>query len=186
MAEVEILVEIIGSQKDVQISLRKLAKFSEETLVVDRYYYDPLRTDLQPDNTGRLRNSFRIRENSGKCKIAYKHDIFEKEVWQYSEEHETTIEDASIAEAIIHHLGLTHLVTIKNKKTKFTTEKYEIVLEEVEDLGVFMEVEYLGKDNDIKKIKKDIWEFISSLGIKTSEELNLGKPELMLRKLHSK
>ena len=46
-----------------------------------------------------------------------------------------------------------------------------------------MEVEYCtNEDVDVKKEKTKIWDFIKSLGINVSDELNMGKPEMYLRK----
>ena len=38
------------------------------------------------------------------------------------------------------------------------------------------------EDVDVKKVKEEIQEFIDSLGIKVSEELNMGKPEMMIKR----
>lgn len=63
------------------------------------------------------------------------------------------------------------------------SEKYEIVFEDVKDLGYFLEVEYCSQDeDDVIEIKKDIQTFIDSLSLAVSKELNMGKPELFLRK----
>jgi adenylate cyclase class IV len=46
-----------------------------------------------------------------------------------------------------------------------------------------MEVEYCTSDDiDIKTEKNKIQEFINSLGISVSEELNMGKPEMYMKK----
>ncbi len=45
-----------------------------------------------------------------------------------------------------------------------------------------MEVEYLNETDDIHKIKKEIQDFIDNLGINVSKELNIGKPELFLKR----
>ena len=59
----------------------------------------------------------------------------------------------------------------------------EIVFETVKDLGYFLEVEYCtNEDVDVSYVKKEIQEFISSLGINVSSELNMGKPEMMIKK----
>ena len=84
---------------------------------------------------------------------------------------------------IIERLGLVPLLTIHNKKKTYVTDKYEIVLEDVKDLGHFLEVEFCtNEDVDVKKVKEEIQEFIDSLGIKVSEELNMGKPEMMIKR----
>lgn len=74
------------------------------------------------------------------------------------------------------------LVTVDNKKYTFKTADYEIVLEEVEDLGCFIEVEALVDDEKIsaEEIKRDIYGFIAGLGLNIDAELNSGKPELLL------
>ena len=38
------------------------------------------------------------------------------------------------------------------------------------------------EDVDVKEVKKDIQNFIDSLELNVSEELNMGKPEMMIRK----
>ena len=46
-----------------------------------------------------------------------------------------------------------------------------------------MEVEYsIDTDADVNKIKEEIQTFIDSLHINVSSELNMGKPELYLKK----
>ena len=61
-------------------------------------------------------------------------------------------------------------------------EKYEIAIEEVKDLGLFIEVEYCTSDDvDVEKEKNEIQDFINSLNIKVSEELQMGKPEMYMR-----
>ena len=48
---------------------------------------------------------------------------------------------------------------------------------------MFIEVEYCtNKDVDVKKEKSKIQEFINNLGINVSEELNMGKPEMYMKK----
>lgn len=56
-------------------------------------------------------------------------------------------------------------------------------MEDVKNLGFFLEVELLAVDefSEIEDLKKDIREYIKSFGFKF-EELDIGKPELMLKK----
>lgn len=83
---------------------------------------------------------------------------------------------------ILKRLGLKQLLIIKNKKKIYKYNKYEIVLEDVENLGYFIEVEYCTYDDvNVKEIKNEIQKFIDSLGLNVSEELNMGKPEMILR-----
>lgn len=184
MKEIEILVQVLSS-KNKALKQLKSFKFLGSKKTLDVYYYDPLRQELKPEKNNRLRASFRLRQKDKHCLMAYKKDIFDKkDKWLHSEEHEIEISDLRTAENIIEHLGLKTLVEIDNIKHTYQYKNFEIVLEEVKNLGLFLEVEVLKfKDNEkVKEVKELIWQFIKSLNLEISEELNAGKPELMLNK----
>ncbi len=183
MQEVEILVEIL---EDKEAVLKKLKQFNfvGDKKVLDVYFVDSKRDDLKPDKTGRLNNCFRLRKKNDKNYLAFKKDYFVNNIWTHSDEHEVEVNDFETMMEIIQHLGFEILVEIENNKSTFLTDKYEIVFEDVKNLGLFLEVERLEVDENekVEEVKKEIWEFIKSLNIKTSQELNAGKPELMLNK----
>lgn len=183
MKEIEILVEVFD---DKQSALTKLEKFDFKGLkdTRDIYYFDPQRKNLQPDGDGILRECFRLRNKNNEYYLTYKINQFEDSGdWLYSEEHEIKISDFDKAVNIINNLGLKKLVEVKSHKNYFVHDNYEIILEQVENLGLFLEVEIINSENttDVKKVKSEIWKFIQSLNLKMSEELLIGKPELMLK-----
>jgi len=183
MKEVEILVKLKSKKKEALDTLSKF-DFAGKKEVLDIYFYDKKRESLKLQNN-RLAECFRLRKKDGINYLTYKIDKFDaSKKWLYSEEEETEIKDFDAAKKIISLLGLTPLVEINNTKYTYYTEEYEIVLEEVKDLGLFLEVEKLkvGNEENVKDLKRDILDFIKSLGLKTGEELNAGKPELMLNK----
>jgi len=187
MKEIEILVEVKSSKSAALKSLERFTSHGAKR-TLDIYFADPLRNDLRPDDHGRLRASFRIRQKGSKCSMTYKTDFFGKDdEWLYSDEHETTIGDFEIALRIVEQLGLNELIRIDNEKHVFTTPEYEMVLEDVKDLGLFLEVENLGHvdDDQVASVKKGIRDFLKSLDISFGHELNAGKPELMLARLKS-
>lgn len=182
--EVEILVEIFDKKKD---ALKKLSgfKFLGNKKTLDIYLFDPKRDDLKPDKNGQLKNCLRIRNKDDKTSIAYKLDHFDKKgLWLYSDEYEVESSDFKNTLEIFKKLGFKELVRIDNIKSTFVTGKYEIVLEDVKNLGLFMEVERhnVGPKENIIKVKKEIWNWIQKLNIEVGLELTMGKPELMLRK----
>lgn len=72
---------------------------------------------------------------------------------------------------ILKRLDFKKLLTIHNSKRTYITDKYEIVLETVKDLGYFLEVEYsTNEDVSVSSVKEEIQKFIDGLGIKVSKE----------------
>lgn len=183
MKEIEILVEV---QEDINSVLSCLDKFVKKGMKItkDIYYFDPLRNNLKSDSHGKLRECCRLREKAEKYYITYKIDNYNENVWVYSDEYETEVKDIDILKRILGKLGLQELVIVNNKKHTFETTEYEIVVEDVEGLGVFLEVEYIGNSEktSVDEIKKRIIQFIKDLNLKVGDELNSGKPELLLKK----
>lgn len=181
--EIEILVEL---KSDIELARSVLGQFDFKGAkkTVDHYYDDPLRDNLKPDARQKLRECCRLREKNGAVFVAYKVDHYDGETWLYSDEHETTCGDLKTMQAIFAQLGLQLLVTVENTKYTYETDLYEIVLEDVTGLGTFLEVEYHGPEQaaDPMQIKQDMEAFMRGLPLELGEELNSGKPELLLRK----
>ena len=182
MKEIEVLVEVYDDILNIK---RKFEKFNYEGLkeTIDEYYYDPKRDTLKPDKENQLSHCLRLRSKNDNYFITYKDDVFEDGKWLYSNEYETKVESIDIIKEIFEKLGLVKFIKIENKKETYTYDNYEIVIEDVKDLGIFMEVEYCtNEDVDVKFIKKEIQNFIDGLGLNVSEELNMGKPEMYMKR----
>ncbi len=184
MKEIEILVEVFDS-KEVVLEKLKLFNFQGVKKTLDIYLFDPLRKNLQPNSNNRLTESCRLRNKNGQALLAYKTDNFDENgVWIYSDEHEVKISDFKTGHTILSHLGMQPLIELENEKHTFLTDEFEIVFEDVKNLGLFLEVEAhtLSEAESVQDVKKRIQKLIDGLNIRVSEELNAGKPELMLRK----
>lgn len=182
MKEIEVLVEVYD---DIETIKNKFKKFNYVGLkkTIDEYYYDPKRDDLKPDDNNQLNHCLRLRSKNDEYSITYKDDVFSNGKWLYSDEYETKVEDLNMMKQIFERLGLVKFIEINNEKETYTFKNYEIVVENVKDLGLFMEVEYCtNEDVDVNEIKKQIQSFIDELGLKVSKELNMGKPEMYMKK----
>ena len=125
----------------------------------------------------------RLRQKNNEYSITYKDDVFDNGKWLYSNEYESVVESLDMIKEIFNRLGLIKFIEINNEKETYICDDYEIVLENVKDLGIFIEVEYCTNDDvDVKEIKKNIQSFIDKLGIKVSPELTMGKPEMYMKK----
>lgn len=187
MKEIEVEVAFDNSKEEV-INILSRFNFKGDKEICDTYYFDPLRTNLQPESDLRLNETFRVRKNDKGCFLTYKKQHFEGKLWVYSDEYETKIEDPNVLEKIIEMIGLEVLIRVHNKRKVYSYKDFEIELEDVENLGVFIEVEKLSNSsNDEMTIKKEIREFIKSLNLKNVKELNIGKNQYLLsQKLNKK
>ena len=182
MKEIEILVEVYDDINHIREKFKEF-KYVGLKRVVDEYYYDPKRNELKPDKDNQLNHCLRLRKKNDAYCITYKDDVFENGKWLYSDEYETNIDNIDMLRKIFDRLGLIKFIEIDNEKETYLFNDYEIVIENVKDLGLFMEVEYCtNEDVDVKKIKNEIQSFIDSLDIIVSPELNIGKPEMYIKK----
>ena len=182
MKEIEVLVEVYDDIDKVKEALNKF-DYKGKKVTIDEYYYDPLRDTLKPDKDNQLSHCLRLRSKNDEYSITYKDDVFDNGKWVYSNEYESKIESIDMIREIFSKLGLVKFIEINNEKETYIYNDYEIVLENVKDLGVFLEVEYCtNKDVDVKEVKTNIQIFIDELGISVSPELNMGKPEMYMKK----
>ena len=177
----EIEVEVTFSNKKEEV-IKKLSKFEYvgEKEIYDIYYYDPQRDNLKPEDDLRLNETFRIRKTNNTCYVTYKKQHFKGKLWIYSDEYETKIEDYDTIKKIIFLLGLEPLITVHNKRKIYKYKEYEIELEDVEGLGIFIEVERISNDKDEMKVKEEIRDFIRNLKLEDVKELNIGKNQYLL------
>ena len=110
-----------------------------------------------------MKECFRLRKKGDKSFVAYKIDFFEGKKWTHSDEHETEIANFEVFEKIVSHLGLKELVRVDNEKQIFETANFEIVLEDVKNLGLFLEVENMNLKGNPNSIRAKIMEFIKAL-----------------------
>ncbi|MBN1584873.1 CYTH domain-containing protein [Candidatus Uhrbacteria bacterium] len=178
--EVEILCRLGGTKRT---ALRKLSALEPvgTKRTVDTYYFDPKRPALRPKK-GRLTECFRLRRQGDGCRLAYKVDHFRRGEWMYSDEHETAVAEADVMEAIVCRLGLKPLVVVDMVKHLFRSPEYEVAVEEVRSLGLFIEVESRRAvtEGEVAAERRRIRAFLSGLGLAVGEEMNSGKPELLL------
>ncbi len=181
MKEIEVEVAFKNTKEEAIEILSKFNYVGEKELK-DIYYYDPLRKNLKPESDLRLNETFRVRSTKDKTFVTYKKQHFKGKLWIYSDEYETEVKDSKIIETIVSMLGLVPLITVHNRRRIYRTEDYEIELEDVEGLGLFLEVEKLKqvKDDDEMSGKEEIRDFIRSLKLNNVRELNIGKNQYLL------
>ncbi|GHT81523.1 hypothetical protein FACS1894125_2430 [Actinomycetota bacterium] len=183
MIELEILVEVYDDYAVVESILAGF-DFVETRKVIDTYFFDPQRVNLLPNSDGVLLECLRLRDKEGDFTLTYKNDVYDGKTWLYSNENEIHVSDKSQTSLIFEKIGLKEMLEINNERKYYRYEDYEIVLEKVANLGTFLEVELKRKisESEAKLEKQRIRDFIHTLNIQVSEELNEGKPQLFLKR----
>jgi predicted adenylyl cyclase CyaB len=80
-------------------------------------------------------------------------------------------------------------ILVDKRRTKTNIKDIEIVLDNVKDLGEFVEAEKIVTHPDVehrKKIQADLFAFLETLGIPQDDHIVGGKYDIMLYEIHKK
>lgn len=84
-----------------------------------------------------------------------------------SDEHECAVEDGVIARQMLAAMGWQEVVTVDKLRAESKIGEYNICIDEVARLGLFIELEVLAEDDsDVAKIQTEMEEFLRGLGLK--------------------
>ena len=126
---------------------------------------------------------FRIRKFGDNSLLTYKHYYPERaEINTHCDEFETKILDAEQFEKILSALNFSKLVTVNKKRDLFKHEDlFEVVLDTVEGLGYFIEIEALKDFGSVESARKKLFEYAEQLGLDVSKADKRGYPYLMMK-----
>ncbi|MDH4330740.1 MAG: class IV adenylate cyclase [Candidatus Moranbacteria bacterium] len=168
LKEVEVKARVSGFE-EIKSKLSDLGcVFSESQTQKDRVYLD--NAIEFPDKTvGTL--YLRIRNSNGKNiftlkkQLATEFECIEKEL---------VIDDPDACDEILKLMGYHEVLNISKTRIKCTHKDMKICLDEVDRLGTFVEVEKMTTEDDTEKVKKELFEFLETLGIKKEDQIFKG------------
>ncbi len=120
----------------------------------------------------------RLRKKSnGKEVLTFKGSSEDTEdtAWQ---EWESNIQNSDILKKLLLSNGLVNVVRIQKQRESYQFEQFEINIDQIKDLGTFVEVEL--QSTDVKTAKEKILAFIENIGIKKEHVVTKGYVPLML------
>lgn len=186
MAHNDIEIEIkVPVEKEVFLKVKeevkKIARFVKKSKQVDDYFTPKHRNFVEP------RFPFEwlsVRERDGTFILNYKHFHPENvEVMTHCDEFETEVKSKDKLEKIFSALDLRKLVTVKKKREVFVyNDEFEIALDDVTDLGYFVEIETIKDFGSVEVAREKLMEFFKKLGIDTSKADKRGYPYLLMEK----
>lgn len=148
------LTELTKKLEGLRVSLSEPIIQNDETFV-DQNYGDYAK--FQPG-----KNVLRIRENNGKFIFTLKQpqsnelDCFERE---------TEINDPKEFKEALLLMRYKPVVEIHKVRRKAKYKDYEICLDDVKELGAFVEVEKITDDENADKVQDELFSFLESLGV---------------------
>lgn len=163
MNEIEIKVRINNPEKIKQSLLELGCNFSEELVQKDRIYL-PQGVTFTNKKQGDL--FFRIRNSNNTHILTLK-----KQLNTESEniEHEIIIDNPEQAHHMIKLLNFNEVLTVEKKRITCSYNDISICIDEVKDLGIFIEFEKTSHSQDIAQIKSELIEFLKSLELSEND-----------------
>lgn len=94
-------------------------------------------------------------------------------------EYETEIKDPEALEQALFLMGYRRAVELHKVRRKVKYNDLEICLDQVEQLGDYIEVEKLAEDADAELVQKELFDFLMTLGVKAEDREVRGYDTLM-------
>ena len=183
--EVEIKMKIDNFQ-EIKEKVSSIGKLLKSINQIDEYYI-PAQRDFFAHKPQPIEH-LRIRTNPNKTVFEYTRTINLKDTgdYDYAEEYETEISNPEEFKKALEFLDFKKVVTIDKKREYWICGDIEIALDEVKDLGFFIEAEAKGEFKDFVEAKKKCADFLTSLGIQNVErdEVKMGYPQIFLEKVN--
>jgi adenylate cyclase class 2 len=173
-------IEVKASVKDPKQLERSLIGFGATPIGIetqsDTYYNAPYR------DFGKTDEALRIRVEDGKSILTYKGPKMDK-VSKTRKEVQTEIKDLDGMGNILSSLGFVPVATVSKKRKNFRIGDFFISLDEVRDLGNFIEVEIDVKDSrNFQEKVEIIFKFMGKLGISRESSIRKSYLEMILEK----
>ena len=177
--EIEITVNIENNKPLIGF-LEKNAEFKLKKHQVDEYFSPAHRNfiEVRP-----VKEWLRLRDENGKYTINYKNWHYDKNGKSYHcDEYETKVEDLNQIKKILAVLNFKSLVKVDKIRKTWIYKDYEVDMDSVKKLGDFVEIEYIGKDENIdpKKITEEMIDFLKNLGCGKIKRDYIGYPFRLL------
>ena len=177
--EIEIQVNIEKSQALLDF-LKFNGIFQGENHQLDEYF-SPVTNDFLAVRP--VKEWLRLRDSNGKNSINYKNwyfDEFGKS--NHCDEFETKIDNIDQVRKILVALDFKSIAIVDKNRKIWTYHDYEIAIDSVKNLGDFVEIEYIGKDEkvDPKKVTDEMISFLLKLDCGKITRNHVGYPFLIL------
>ncbi|TQQ79222.1 class IV adenylate cyclase [Halonotius terrestris] len=144
----------------------------------DTYYNAPHREFADTDEALRIRREVPA-DGSEEAKLTYKGPLIEAES-KTREEHETRVVDDDAAAGILAGLGFEPAATVDKNREYYDLDGYTIVLDDVTDLGTFVEIERETTEDEVEHVREKAIELLGRLGLDADDQIRTSYLGLLL------
>lgn len=173
MKEIEVKAQVENVSKLIE-KIKELGCNLSVPLVQKDIVY--LQNGIELSDVKRGNVAMRIRNSNGICTLNLKKQM-ENEL--DCVECETIIEDPKQTHEILVNMGYHEVSRVEKTRRTCMYQKMNICVDEVLDLGNFIEVETLSEDADSLKTQEELFQFLESLGLKRQDRIFKGYDTLM-------
>lgn len=174
--EVEVKVPI----EDIELMAQKLVKSGAKELnsevQIDTYFDHPCRTFVKTDEAVRVRTRRPLNEQGLATshvpnELTYKGPKLDEKT-KTRVEYSVEIDDIDHLTSILESLGFKSIAKVVKKRTFFDLRDITISIDDVEDVGLFLELESIAHQKDeMESAKKAIFKVLDELGFDVEQTI---------------
>ncbi|MFA6094848.1 MAG: class IV adenylate cyclase [Candidatus Paceibacterota bacterium] len=178
-SEIEVKAKVSNFNELIS-KLKEIGCVLSEPIIQDDYIYIPkgvVYEDIHNHAVLRLRkqgdrNLFTLKKNRSN-----ELDCIEREI---------DVNNGEILIDIFELMGYVPFAEVHKKRRKTQYNEYEICVDEVNELGSFIEVEKMSDEADGEKVQGEIFDFMQTLGVKREDRVMNGYDTLVWMKNNKK
>ncbi|MFC7042518.1 class IV adenylate cyclase [Halonotius sp. GCM10025705] len=145
---------------------------------VDTYYDAPHRSFAETDEALRIRRE-EPANGDDVTKLTYKGPLVEA-ASKTREEHETVVDDDEALQGVLAGLGFEPAATVRKDRTYFSFEGYTVVLDAVDGLGEFVEIEREVPEAEVEAAREEAIDLLEQLGLDPDDQIRTSYLGLLL------
>jgi predicted adenylyl cyclase CyaB len=119
----------------------------------------------------------RIRYSADRPVLNMKRLTTEPGVWR---EIETPVDDGAALEKILMTIGVEHAVNVTKRRRAIRKDELEIILDDIEELGTYLELAVEGENVDVASASETINDFLNVLSLSIDRVEYRGYPTILL------
>ena len=178
--EVELKFPLLNSE-DLIKKLNLITKTGKQADFQQDTYYNASHRDFLAKKP--VSEWLRLRESSKGFSLNYKNWHTDSNVkTTFCDEYETKVENIDAVEKILKCLDFKPLIVVDKKRSIWLYKNTEIAIDEVKELGFFLEIEAKGNFATVEEAREQLYLILEEIEANVGEQDFEGYPFLLLKK----